>query len=149
MIKVVMVIAIAALLMSCSKERPAQLGKKFIEIGDYENAIVVFEKAVLQYPQDADLRFEMGKAYARIDEEREARQQFQFAARIGSKAISDSFLAWGKDEDIDWGSSYFLFNLALTANPKNIDAAFEKARYEVRYENQNWDEKQSNATKSL
>jgi len=90
--KRVIFIAIVILLAACGKERPAQLGKKFIEIGDYENAIVVFEKAVLQYPQDADLRFEMGKAYARIDEEREARQQFQFAARIGSKAISDSFL---------------------------------------------------------
>ena len=140
--KRVIFIAIVILLAACGKERPAQLGKKFIEIGDYENAIVVFEKAVLQYPQDADLRFEMGKAYARIDEEREARQQFQFAARIGSKAISDSFLTWGKDEDIDWGSSYFLFNLALTANPKNIDAVFEKARYEVRYERQHWHEKQ-------
>jgi len=122
--------------LSCSKQPDYyQIGKKFSEIGDNENAISAYKKALMNSPQNASLRFDLGKAY-KENSSYKAAKQFGFAAKIGSPSISDSFLTWGQERIKNYPSSsdaLVLFKLSLQANPKNNYALFEKARYIVRY----------------
>lgn len=114
------------LLFSCSKKlSDFERGKKFMEVGDYENAIKSFELAMWDLPDNAEVRYYLGEALRKADERRKAFRQYAFAAKIGSRDISDRFTKWcwelyqKGDSDVD-----DIAKLAIIAYEKNPEAQF-------------------------
>lgn len=137
MILIITAVSMTLFMLSCSKQPDYFIiGKQFMELQDYQNAVVSFQKAMSFDPKNASLRLELGKAYKGFGDSRKANKQFQFAARIGSHAVSDTFHTWGRkivEEDPSEDDALMYFHYAVQANPKNMDALFEQSRYIIRY----------------
>ena len=137
MILIIIAVSMTLSMLSCSKQPDYfKIGKQFMELEDYENAIVSFQKAMSVDPQNAMLRLELGKALGGSREGRRAHEQFEFATRIGSNAVSDTFYNWGlkiiREDPSEWDALGF-FQYAIQADPGNIDALFEESRFIIRY----------------
>lgn len=114
------------MVISCSKKvTDYERGMKFMQVGDYENAIKSFELAVWDQPDNPDVRYYLGEALRKSDERRKAFRQYAFAAKIGSREISDRFTKWcwelyeKGDDDVD-----DIARLAIIAHEKNPEAQF-------------------------
>ncbi len=114
------------ILLSCSKKlSDFERGKKFMAVGDYENAVKSFELAVWDQPDNPSYRYDLAEALRKAEERRKAFRQYAFAAKIGSKEISNRFTRWcwelyeKRDSDVD-----DIAKLAIIAYEKNPEAQF-------------------------
>ena len=111
---------------SCSKKiSDYERGTKFMELGDYDNAVKSFDLAVWDQPDNPDVRYHLAEALRKAGETRKAYRQYSIAAKIGSKEISDRFTQWAwelyeeGDSDVDE-----IAKLAIIAYEKNPEALF-------------------------
>ena len=121
-----LVLFFGLILFSCSQKiSDFDRGKKFMELGDYDNAVKSFELAVWDQPDNPDIRYHLAEAFRKADNNRRAYRQYTFAAKIGSKAISERFTKWAwelfdaGDRDVNE-----IAKLAIIANRKNAEAQF-------------------------
>lgn len=119
--------------ISCGKMSDVERGKKFMSLGDYENAIKAFELAMWDKPDDAEIRYQLAEALEKSGERRSAYKQYLFSAKIGSKSISKRFTerAWEFYEQKDYDAKE-LAKLAIIAHKKNAQAQFIYGYYRIR-----------------
>ena len=133
----ILFLLIGLFLISCSSElSDFERGKKFMKVGDYENAVKSFELTVWEQPDNPDVRYRFGEALEKAGERRMAYKQFFIAAKIGSKEISNRFTerAWElyekQESNVD-----DMAGLAIIAHEKNATAQFLFGQHKVKYEN--------------
>lgn len=96
-----------------------------MKVGDYANAVKSFELAVWDHPDNANVRYDFGEALRKADDSRKAYRQYSFAAKIGSKEISDRFTKWCWELYEKGGSDVDdIARLAIIAYEKNPEAQF-------------------------
>jgi len=111
---------------ACSKKiSDYERGKKFLQVGDYENAVKSFDLAIWDNPDNPEVRYNFGEALRKAGKTRKAYRQYSIAAKIGSKAISDRFTKWAWElyEDLD-SDVDAIARLAIIAHKKNPAAQF-------------------------
>jgi len=121
-----MFLVVIVILISCSKKMSDfERGKKFLEVGDYDNAVKSFDLAIWEQPDNPDIRYHLAEALEKADKDRRAYRQYFISAKIGSKEISNRFTkrAWELYEKGDSDGRGFA-QLAIIAYNKNAEAQF-------------------------